>query len=117
MLWKRAYGIDISLLRSCLERPPEERLRMACGNTTAIARIRRRSADYVGLLDRLLASNARFVVVGSMAAAAQGSAYIPNDLDICVDTTPENVEVLASVLQPLHPRNTPSGCRRRTARG
>jgi hypothetical protein len=105
----RAFGIDISLLRSCLLRSPEQRLRMACDDATGIAHFRRRSADYSGLLDRLLASEVRFVLVGSMAAAALGSAYIPNDLDICYDTTRENVETLLPVLQPIHPRARNSG--------
>jgi hypothetical protein len=99
----RAYGIDISLLRSCLLRPPEERLRMACDNATGIARFRRRSADYAGLLDRLLACKASFILVGSMAAAAQGSAYVPDDMTICFDATLETADTLASVLQPIHP--------------
>lgn len=104
----RAYGIDISLLRSCLLRPPEERLRMACDNATGIARFRGRSADYAGLLDRLLACKASFILVGSMAAAAQGSAYVPNDMTICFDTAPETADTLASVLQP-HARGVHDG--------
>lgn len=104
----RVYGIDISLLRSCLLRSPEERLRRACDNASSIAHLRSRSADYAGLLDRLLTSEARFILVGGMAAAAQGSAYIPNDLDVCYDTGPENLVRLASVLRPIHPRSRQS---------
>jgi hypothetical protein len=77
---------------------------MACDNATDVARFRRRSADYARLLDRLLAGEANFILVGSMAAATHGSAYIPNDLDICFDTAPENVDKLACALQPIRPR-------------
>ncbi|HET7234743.1 MAG TPA: hypothetical protein VFJ16_32315 [Longimicrobium sp.] len=100
----RAYGLDIGLLRSCMLRSAEERLSMACGNASDIARVRRRPGDFVALLDRLVASEARFVLVGSMAAAAHGSAYIPNDMDICYDTAVENVRSLTSALMPINPR-------------
>ena len=100
----RAWGLDISLLRSCLERTPESRLRLACGNATAVARIRRRPADFEALLDRLVIGKVRFVLVGSMAAAAHGSAYVPNDLDICYDAGDETLVRLASVLNPIDPR-------------
>jgi len=100
----RAYGLDVSLLRSCMQRTPTERLWMACVNASDIAHLRRRPADYGLLLDRLLTDGIRFVLVGSMAAAAHGSAYIPNDLDICYDLTAENLGRLSSALMPIHPR-------------
>jgi hypothetical protein len=97
-------GFDISLLRSCLERTPESRLRLACGNATCVAHVRRRPADFETLLDRLVSGEARFVLVGSMAAAAHGSAYVPNDLDLCYESGDDNLERLARVLNPINPQ-------------
>jgi hypothetical protein len=104
----RAYGLDISLLRSRMQCTPEERLSLACGNASDIAHLRRRPANYAALLSRLVESGACFVMVGSMAAAAHGSAYIPNDLDICLDATAECAGKLAAALRPIHPRHEDS---------
>ena len=38
------------------------------------------------------------VIIGGIAAALQGSDYATNDLDICYNTTPENIERLAKLL-------------------
>lgn len=47
-----------------------------------------------GLVDARVA----FVVVGGVAATAHGSTYVTNDLDICYDAAPGNIERLATLL-------------------
>jgi predicted nucleotidyltransferase len=53
----------------------------------------------------------RFVVVGGVAASAQGSAIVTNDLDICYDTAPNNVAQLANLLAEwqAYPRGIEAG--------
>jgi hypothetical protein len=48
--------------------------------------------------------NVTFVVVGGYAAMLLGSALVTQDLDICYERTPENMERLVSALRPYHPR-------------
>ncbi|CAN5868798.1 hypothetical protein BH24GEM1_BH24GEM1_22750 [soil metagenome] len=47
------------------------------------------------MLQGLTADQIGFVVVGGVAAAAHGSTLVTNDLDICYDTTEDNVTRLA----------------------
>lgn len=51
------------------------------------------------ILRALVAANVRFVVIGGVAATVQGSARFTNDIDICYDTAPDNVERLAALLK------------------
>lgn len=51
-----------------------------------------------GMWEQLACEGVRFVVVGGVAAAAQGSARQTKDLDICYDPAPENVERLVRIL-------------------
>jgi len=44
----------------------------------------------------------RFVVVGGVAATIQGSARFTNDIDLCYDAAPDNLEALVRVLQMWH---------------
>lgn len=50
------------------------------------------------MLHGLTTTNVRFVVVGGVAAAAHGSQYVTNDLDVCYDAEPGNVQRLAALL-------------------
>jgi hypothetical protein len=52
----------------------------------------------------LLDHQVRFIVIGGVAGAAHGSPSITQDLDICYDRSPDNLERLTSVLQQLHAR-------------
>ena len=63
------------------------------------------------LLIRLSEAEVLFVIVGGMAAVAQGSAYITVDLDICYERNPTNLQRLATALAPLKPelRGAPPG--------
>jgi hypothetical protein len=44
-----------------------------------------------------------FVVIGRMAAVAQGSAYLTLDLDLCYSRKTENLQKLAHALAPFQP--------------
>ena len=63
------------------------------------------------LLIRLCEAEVAFVIVGGMAAVAQGSAYITVDLDIAYHRTPVNLQRLTDALAPLKPqlRGAPAG--------
>jgi predicted nucleotidyltransferase len=63
------------------------------------------------LLTILSEAEVEFVIVGGMAAVAQGSAYLTVDLDICYNRTRENLERLCGALGMLHPqlRGAPAG--------
>ena len=50
------------------------------------------------ILAGLIASHIRFVVIGGVAAAVHGSARFTNDIDICYDGAPDNVERLVALL-------------------
>ncbi len=54
------------------------------------------------IIAALLAVGARFVVVGGVAATIQGSARLTNDLDICYDPAPDNLEALVRLLRSWH---------------
>lgn len=54
------------------------------------------------IIEALVAAGARFVVVGGVAATIQGSARLTNDLDICYDPAPDNLEVLVRLLRGWH---------------
>jgi len=54
------------------------------------------------ILAALVAAGVRFVVVGGVAATIQGSARLTNDLDICYDTAPDNLEALVRLLHRWH---------------
>lgn len=56
------------------------------------------------ILRQLTSSDVEFVVIGGVAAAAQGSVRATYDLDLCYRRTPENLERLTDALAPLRPR-------------
>lgn len=60
--------------------------------------------DLERILRQLTSFEVEFVVIGGVAAAAQGSVRPTFDLDICYRRTPENLERLAEALAPLHPK-------------
>lgn len=51
---------------------------------------------------RLAKAEVRFVVIGGLAMRAQGSTRLTEDLGICYDPEPENVQRLASLLADWH---------------
>jgi len=56
------------------------------------------------LLKELHRLDVEFVIIGGMAAVAQGSAYLTLDLDLCYSRKRENLEKLAEALGSFQPR-------------
>lgn len=56
------------------------------------------------LLKALGEARVRFVIIGGMAAVAQGSSRVTADLDLCYDRDPDNLERIAAALAPFRPR-------------
>lgn len=55
--------------------------------------------SFVGMCEQLARSGVRFVVVGGVAAIAQGSARDTHDLDICYEPEEQNLAKLVQVLK------------------
>lgn len=53
---------------------------------------------FEAILAELVANHIRFVLIGGVAAAVHGSARYTNDIDICYDCAPDNVERLVALL-------------------
>jgi hypothetical protein len=60
--------------------------------------------DPVGALRLLDEHGVRFVVIGGVASALHGSPSITQDLDICYERSPDNLERLASALKSVNAR-------------
>lgn len=54
--------------------------------------------SFQSMLEGLVDARVKFVVIGGVAAAAHGSTFLTNDLDICYDPARANVERLAELL-------------------
>src|SRR3989304_2327957 len=54
--------------------------------------------------EQLAREDVRFVIIGGVAAIAQGSARDTNDLDICYDPAPDNVAKLVKMLNEWNAR-------------
>ena len=67
--------------------------------------------DLAGLLRLLSEGGVEFILVGGLAATAQGSAHITFDLDVVYRRTPENIDRLAATVAPVRPylRGAPEG--------
>ncbi len=50
------------------------------------------------ILAALVARDIRFVLIGGVAATIHGSARFTNDIDVCYDTAPDNVDLLVALL-------------------
>lgn len=95
----RAFGIDVSLFRSSLDRTAEERLRRLDENARELPRLSREpGTSPLAMISGLEKAGVRFVAIGGVAAVAHGSARITLDLDICYDPAPSNADALAQVL-------------------
>jgi hypothetical protein len=60
-------------------------------------------ADFVQLLCRLIDEKVDFVLAGGLAAATHGCTLVTQDIDLCVDLAPPNLERLQSAVAELHP--------------
>lgn len=58
--------------------------------------------DPLGLIERLADRSVAYVLIGGIAGRVLGSVTVTNDLDICYDRAPDNLERLAAVLRELH---------------
>lgn len=58
--------------------------------------------DPVAALRILREEEVRFVLIGGFAGQLLGAPLITNDLDVCYDRSPENIERLARALARLH---------------
>lgn len=54
------------------------------------------------ILAALVTHGVRFVVIGGVAATIHGSARMTNDIDICYDIAPDNLERLVRLLAGWH---------------
>jgi hypothetical protein len=54
--------------------------------------------SFASMLQGLTSAGVRFSVIGGVAAAAHGSERVTNDLDVCYDTSEENISRLAHLL-------------------
>lgn len=63
------------------------------------------------LLQRLYAEGVEFVIIGGVAAIAQGASWVTQDLDICYARSEINYRALANALAGVHPtlRGAPAG--------
>lgn len=66
--------------------------------------MRRHSFDPVLAIRTLVDHGVRFVLIGGLAARAQGSSIVTNDVDICYARDRENLEALAGALEELEAR-------------
>jgi hypothetical protein len=60
--------------------------------------------NFAELLTNLAKANVAFVVVGGYATILLGAGVVTQDLDVCYERTPENLQRLVSAIQPYHPR-------------
>jgi hypothetical protein len=60
--------------------------------------------DPLGSLRALSDLAVRFVVIGGIAGATHGSPSVTQDLDVCYERSPENLERLSAALRSVHAR-------------
>jgi len=61
-------------------------------------------ADLTTLLSKLASSGVEFVLVGGLAAVAQGAPITTHDVDIVPERTPANIDALLTVLASIDAR-------------
>ena len=117
-------GVDLTLLRSNLQRTLDERLRKntrAVRNVRALDRECRRDGqpdrgsivdlEIEQLIGTLVTHHAKFILIGGLAMRAHGSAHITEDADFCYERSLANCQALADAMAPFHPymRGAPEG--------
>jgi hypothetical protein len=60
------------------------------------------SFEPAGALQVLTEHRVRFVVIGGVAGATHGSPSVTQDLDICYERSPDNIERLVAALRSIH---------------
>jgi predicted nucleotidyltransferase len=61
--------------------------------------------DFKKIIERLVENNFDFILIGGFAAAAYGSSYATQDLDVCAVLTPDNIKKLRTILSDLNPQH------------
>jgi hypothetical protein len=56
------------------------------------------------VLTALCKAEASFILIGGMAAVAQGSAYVTADLDLLYERQSSNYSKITAALRPFNPR-------------
>jgi hypothetical protein len=64
--------------------------------------VNHQSFDFLGALDCLDTHGVGFVLIGGLAANLHGSPTITQDVDICYDRSPKNLENLAGALNAMN---------------
>ncbi len=112
-------GVDLTVLRSNLHRPIEERWEKngrALEFALALQRPSLSAKEVSPLLDKpsntrapltlvklLTAHRVQTVIVGVQAMHAHGSTFMTEEIDICYQRTQANLEALVAAITPLHP--------------
>jgi hypothetical protein len=67
--------------------------------------------SFASMLTGLADARVKFIVIGGVAAAAHGSTFLTNHLDICYEPSPANVRRLATILASwdAYPRGVDAG--------
>jgi hypothetical protein len=60
--------------------------------------------DPLAALRTFVDHGVRFVLIGGQAGLAHGSTLLTNDVDVCYDRDPDNLERLAAALTSMHAR-------------
>lgn len=120
-------GVDLTLLRSNLQRSLDERLRKnsrVLRNVRAFERECRKSDSRIGeafmdkpeleierIFGALVGHNVKFILIGGLAIRAHGSSYVTDDADFIYERSPANCHALADAMSPFHPylRGAPTG--------
>ncbi|HEX8004461.1 MAG TPA: hypothetical protein VF519_17370 [Mycobacteriales bacterium] len=58
----------------------------------------------LAVLRALTEAGVRFVLIGGLAGREHGSTTVTNDVDVCYDRAPDNLERLAGALRAMHAR-------------
>lgn len=120
-----AWGVDLSLTRLLLRRPPAERvagiLEAADGflQRRVFQRLLRPTlhpAPPCLLFQRLLEAHVDWVLVGRLAEIAQGAPLLADHAELCFAPTAENAARLVGALLPLRPHLQEGPRRQRSPR-
>ena len=59
--------------------------------------------DFLSLLFRLNKEDVKFVIIGGFAGVVHGCTFVTQDIDICCESTKENLLRLQNALADIHP--------------
>jgi hypothetical protein len=105
-------GVDLTLLQGNLRRTETNRVRASIAAAKSFWGLRpswRRADRKVLVLEaeqifeQLHAYHVEYVVVGALAMAVHGSAYVGESFDLCYQTAEANIHALLRALKPFHP--------------